>query len=414
MSHQSEAVLNTNVESLVKHVKTIISHQDEVSKLRGESFNVFSILNMEKKENGTHSAFLGELLNPNGSHMMGSVFLDLFLETVNHAKNCEQTKRPIFNTSNYKLKLEKTIGVVNLKKASGGRIDIYLEDNNGNIISIENKIDAPPQPKQILRYFNHKTHNNTVYYLSKMGDPADASSAGGLMDGEDYFSISYSETIVEWLEKSLKECISFPIVRETLRQYIIVLKKITNQLIDNQMSKQISGLIRENYQSIKAIESVISMTEMEETLSFLQEVKAQIQEKLNEEWSVSVDPNLNEACSGLRIQNVNWDDGVIIKLEGNTKIPWNNNLYGIVANSSVWNREIVNERLVEVMKLYHDYNYTSSKGFALFMPILDLSTTDKRSVLFDDRRPDLVADVSDKLIELCEYSRVPLSNLVKA
>ncbi|MDC6406324.1 MULTISPECIES: PD-(D/E)XK nuclease family protein [Maribacter] len=72
----------TNEKKLIKDAKRIIAHHNEVSRLKGENFNVFSILNMEHKENGTHSALLGELLNPKGSHLKGDLFLQLFLQTV--------------------------------------------------------------------------------------------------------------------------------------------------------------------------------------------------------------------------------------------------------------------------------------------------------------------------------------------
>lgn len=51
----------------------------EKLKESGENFNIFSILKMESKENDTHSAFLGELLNPNGSHLKEDLFLSAFV-----------------------------------------------------------------------------------------------------------------------------------------------------------------------------------------------------------------------------------------------------------------------------------------------------------------------------------------------
>tara|TARA_B100000378_G_C17903478_1_gene363522 strand:- start:115 stop:366 length:252 start_codon:yes stop_codon:yes gene_type:complete len=74
----------TNEKKLIQDAQRIIAHHNEVSRLKGENFNVFSILNMEHKENGTHSAFLGELLNPNGSHSKGNLFLQLFLQTIDN------------------------------------------------------------------------------------------------------------------------------------------------------------------------------------------------------------------------------------------------------------------------------------------------------------------------------------------
>ena len=46
---------------------------------RGESFNVFDILGLSTNEVRLHSAFLAELLNPNGTHGLGSQFLFAFI-----------------------------------------------------------------------------------------------------------------------------------------------------------------------------------------------------------------------------------------------------------------------------------------------------------------------------------------------
>lgn len=98
-----------------------------------ENLNLFSILKMESNENATHSAFLGELLNPKGSHLKGNIFLKLFLATIHgHGK--------IFDVDSTQLILEKYIGIRNDETKQGGRIDIYLKDKRGNSISIENKI----------------------------------------------------------------------------------------------------------------------------------------------------------------------------------------------------------------------------------------------------------------------------------
>ncbi len=39
------------IEDLLKKIKKIINKNDEISKLKGESFNIFSVLNLDSKEN---------------------------------------------------------------------------------------------------------------------------------------------------------------------------------------------------------------------------------------------------------------------------------------------------------------------------------------------------------------------------
>src|SRR5690606_24060533 len=138
------------------------------SRLKGENFNVFSILNMEHKENGTHSAFLGELLNPNGSHSKGNLFLKLFLQIVGNNT---------INLENASVILEKHIGIRDDANLLGGRVDIYITDLV-NSICIENKIYAADQNVQLQRYCNHNKEYNTVYYLTLDGSDASKESKG--------------------------------------------------------------------------------------------------------------------------------------------------------------------------------------------------------------------------------------------
>ena len=51
-------------------------------KQSGEDFNIFSVMSMESDEVFTHSALLAELLNPSGSHGLGSAPLKLFVHRI--------------------------------------------------------------------------------------------------------------------------------------------------------------------------------------------------------------------------------------------------------------------------------------------------------------------------------------------
>lgn len=240
-----------NIANLLKSTKVIIDHQQEVEILKGEKFNVFSILRMESKENATHSAFLGELLDPLGSHLKGNLFLDLFLKVINY-KIKKTGKEANFDVHSAKLKLEHHVGTRNDKDETGGRIDIFLWDDNGISISIENKIYADDQNKQIARYVNHNKEMNTVYYLTLNGNEASEESKGDMVNEQDYHLISYRDTIVQWLEKCLKEAADSPILRETIRQYIILIKKLTNTM-DDKSEKELTTLFLNNFEAARNI-----------------------------------------------------------------------------------------------------------------------------------------------------------------
>ena len=129
--------------------------QQKLALLSGENFNVFRILGLESSEVRMHSAFLGELLNPAGSHGLGATFLGLFLETMNQKLSHETEGFPKFNTAAARLTVEHDIGRVAADYQTGGRIDIYLE-SDGEYIFIENKIYAGDQQNQLGRYQAHR------------------------------------------------------------------------------------------------------------------------------------------------------------------------------------------------------------------------------------------------------------------
>ena len=132
MTKSTETILYTS-KNLLGNVKRILKHQEEIKKLKGENFNVFSILKMESKENGTHSAFLGELLNPKGAHNFGNIFLHLFLQQIGNEE---------LDLNATEVILEYSLGAVNDTAKTGGRVDIYIKDATNNTICIENKIYA--------------------------------------------------------------------------------------------------------------------------------------------------------------------------------------------------------------------------------------------------------------------------------
>lgn len=87
---------------------------------RGESFNIFNTIGLRSEEVRLHSAFIGELLNPRGSHGASSLFLKAFLEVMGIEDGYLDYEDCSPNI------LERVIGTVTATE--GGRIDIIIED----------------------------------------------------------------------------------------------------------------------------------------------------------------------------------------------------------------------------------------------------------------------------------------------
>lgn len=228
--------MNNNVEKLLNEIGKLVVAQNERTKERyshGELFNVFNILGLESNEVRLHSALLAELLRPNGMSGVGNAFQKAFLAILGLPENY---------IIDGKVSVELSIGTTT--DTEGGRIDIIMEDGNHAII-IENKIYAQDQPAQLLRYTNfardNYPHGYRLLYLTLDGKEASDDSAQGCP----YQCISYKNEISKWLEECARISFDRPLVRETIRQYINLIKQLTNQsmgtLEDNKLVELVAS-----------------------------------------------------------------------------------------------------------------------------------------------------------------------------
>lgn len=223
---------------------------------RGENFNIFNVLGLTSDETRTHSAFIAELLDPNGSHGLGNQFLQSFVDTIDCLKSWN------FDTKSAKVHKELSIGGKNEDCSEGGRIDIVVE-SNGKAIIIENKIYAGDQEKQLVRYYNYGTKNYSngirLLYLTLNGDDASEYSHEKLVINEDYYAIAYNHEISDWLQRCIEFSARQPLVRETLIQY----QNLINQLTMNNMDKNSQEELLKLMSDPKNIDSICSILNLE-------------------------------------------------------------------------------------------------------------------------------------------------------
>lgn len=228
--------MNNNVEKLLNEIGKLVVAQNERTKERyshGELFNVFNILGLESNEVRLHSALLAELLRPNGMSGVGNAFQKAFLAILGLPENY---------IVDGKVSVELSIGTTT--DSERGRIDIIMEDGNHAVI-IENKIYAQDQPAQLLKYTNfardNYPHGYRLLYLTLDGKEASDDSAQGCP----YQCISYKNEISKWLAECARISFDRPLVRETIRQYINLIKQLTNQsmgtLEDNKLAELVAS-----------------------------------------------------------------------------------------------------------------------------------------------------------------------------
>jgi|SRR5690606_11578894 hypothetical protein len=267
--------MQKNLTPLLSQINSIIKVYEKHTLLSGENFNVFSIMGMESDEVRTHSAIIGELLNPKGSHSLGSKPLELFID---------QTLR---TDDNYLIDYDTSIcekevhiGAINEDKTEGGRIDLIITDNTGVKFLIENKIFAPEQRHQLGRYKN-KYPNAKILYLTLEGKDSREEIEF------DYERISYEYHILKWIEACAKEAYDKPMIREVLNQYAFLIRKLTNQTTNVEMKEEIQKIIKENY--LESLEVYKNFTDVRNT--FVKEAFSKIKEQkfLSDKWHIEFD-----------------------------------------------------------------------------------------------------------------------------
>ena len=214
-------------------------HTESLARATGENFNIFKILGIGHYEVRTHSPILGDLLNPNGSHGQGDTFLRLFID---------QLDIEDFEPASARVELEHHIGPKT--ENSGGRIDIVIYDGKGHAIFIENKIYADDQEKQLQRYRerNAKAH---LFYLTLQGDLPAGFTEESLKDIR-AIRISYASHIRDWLVACRKEAVSLPQARETISQYLHLIRELTGQSFAQFMNEDLIQKITADDNSLAA------------------------------------------------------------------------------------------------------------------------------------------------------------------
>lgn len=294
-----------------------VKQKKEEARKRGEAFNVFNVLGLSTNETRTHSAFIAELLNPQGNHGCGSMFLAEFIRQIHLEEfnmNFEETK----------VEIERSIGLKNDDVTEGGRLDIVLQTKDVMII-IENKIYAGDQEKQLLRYWNYakkeikagNVKQSTILYLTLDGHIASKDSANKDIK---YTCVSYQDHILSWLNNCIGLSAQKPLIRETIIQYSNLIKQLTNQDMDTTDTRQMYELMSK-YPEVTA--EVLQINQID-FMKYLYEkyIKPDFNEYSKTKNLIFEEDNFASSNSerGLFFRKVDWKNAAIyIWCEGSNK-----------------------------------------------------------------------------------------------
>lgn len=226
--------------------------QQEERNRKGENYNLFSILSIERYEL-KHSALIANLLDPEGSHGCGDAFLRAFFEIAlkDLAYPFEDCTLPHSYTEYY---------TGPIAGDTGGRIDILVKSSHYGLI-IENKIYAGDQDKQLTRYDNYGKEifgadGYLLVYLTLYGyDASKESTATKSAEEVGYLRLSYAEDILRWLEQCTRLAYDKPLVRESLNQYIRTIKQLTYQDMNQENIEKIIDLAVDHPEVVATLSS---------------------------------------------------------------------------------------------------------------------------------------------------------------
>jgi hypothetical protein len=178
------------------------------------------------------------------------------------------------------------------------------------------------------------------------------------------------------------------------------------------MDKEIKNIITQNYHIAKTIEDNVWIVELDATTTFLEEVEKQVKTELGNSWLITLDEDLSKKWTGIKISHKEWDNDIKVMLLGQSKVPWNSSVYGIVADKEIWNRNEIKTKLsiVEILKT----GFSESQYCPYYQEIFNMKNRKEREKLFvESKRLEMIDTVSKKLIELSKACEKLLVNIAK-
>lgn len=243
-----------NVELLLQELTSISKKYEMISQKTGGYFNIFEITNIWSDE-VVICRVIYEILSPEGTHFQGHKYLKTFIDDVLKMDMTEEEIKTAKVFREYRIDNNR-------------RIDLVIQTVN-HFIPIEVKIYAGEQENQCFDYAK-VAKNSDVYYLTRFGEYPSDYSANGLTKTEGGYleisCISFSENILNWLESCISqtETIKIAPIREVLLQFMMTIRKFTNQMEDEKEMEILDVLMKtpENMKSAIAIQNCVDQAKI--------------------------------------------------------------------------------------------------------------------------------------------------------
>lgn len=204
--------------SLQPTIKSMLDEMEEQIRLHAPTFNIFKILHLEGRADEIHTPLLASLLNPQGEHGQGHLFLNAFIQAMALSHEYFPVPDGEIDKQQWFVAAHKYIG--------RGTLDIVLSSPAMSYqLVIRNRIYTDDEDSGLQRYLTWLEDNRDYYrqqalvFLTPTGEEVEH------LDPHSYFTASYRGQIAEALRKALPG-ISAAHLRETILQYLDIVRKI--------------------------------------------------------------------------------------------------------------------------------------------------------------------------------------------
>ena len=320
-----------------KGYMTAKAEADRQRAMGKHDYNIFTLFYKFSDEVNLHSNFIASLLDPNGDHYKGDLFLKIFLETC--------------GIDDFGIDTSRTAVLKEFK-----HIDIYISDGKKHII-LENKVYAKDQAAQIARYIDTikmegaKDEDIYVLYLHPDGELPKEYSLGDYKTNQDetklvkkdgssinFKVITYEDQILSWIDRCKNEVSNLADLNVFLSQYKDVIEMIYNRYkrIDKMNNEDLIKIFKDNYRAVSDIVSNYEQTRRKIIDEFFKNISDNLKGMYKKEdgfeicYPNSIIKDYGKNCQPIKITQKRWElfDFAIEFLDKDLKRP----IIGFVKN----------------------------------------------------------------------------------
>ena len=219
------------MQELIGRVVDIVEEYRSKREQIGLDYNVFTLMDIERREEETHEYMIYSILNYSNP-VLRKKFIEQFLIHMGIPKSFLREQWTV-EREHYTEKY--------------GRLDLFFKPrgHSKKCVVVELKVDAGDQPRQLKRYEDYVRacgyQDYRIIYLTLDGRDPEEQSYDGMVHPEWLMRKSFGVDVLNWLEGCIEICQNKNVDAGFMQQYWILLKKLTEE---DKMGNDVAKLIK--------------------------------------------------------------------------------------------------------------------------------------------------------------------------